>query len=123
MIRAGMIVAALALGGCASLSEGTMEPSQAVLFTSAPSGAYVSQGPRTLCQTPCQVRRAEMRGMEGYTFTFAGGEAVDVDLRTEANGALLGNILFGGVLGGAVDLATGRGFIREGHVHVEQGAE
>ena len=109
----------LFLTGCASMAEGTMEPSQEVLFTSSPTGAEVRQGPRVLCETPCRMRRAEMRLMEGYEFVFPSGEAVDVPLEIEGNGALLGNILFGGLIGGAVDLASGRGYVRQGHVHVE----
>lgn len=123
MRSAGVALIAVALSGCASVAEGTAEPSQQILFTSNPTGAEVMQSGQVVCRTPCQVVRSELKLMEGYTFLFGDGSEQEVALETEANAAVLGNILVGGVVGGVVDLATGRGFVREGHVHVEQEAQ
>lgn len=42
-----------------------------------------------------------------------------VDPKMEANGAVLGNIIFGGVGGAAIDALTGRLVMNSRHVHAE----
>lgn len=45
-----------------------------------------------------------------------------VDPKMEANGAVLGNIIFGGVGGAAIDALTGRLVMNSRHVHAEEAA-
>lgn len=116
--RAALAAAGLALAGCASMSEGTFEPSQQILLTSSPSGAEVWQGPRRLCATPCRVRRSELRYAEGYEFVFPDGRRVEAPPGFEGNGAIVGNIIAGGLIGTAIDAASGRAVARDGHVHI-----
>lgn len=123
MIRALVALAASALAGCAGMAEGTIEPSQRILLTSSPSGAEVRQGPRALCTTPCHVRRSDLRFNEGYQFAFPDGEVIEVPAEFEGNAAIMGNVLVGGLVGTALDAASGRAVARRGHVHVERDAD
>jgi hypothetical protein len=116
----GAVMCAGVLSGCAAIAEGTLEPSQTILFTSTPSGALVKQGPRTICSTPCRATRNELRLAEGFQFQFASGAIVSSQAEFGANGAVFGNILFGGGVGLLVDAATGRLVVRDGHVHVNE---
>lgn len=117
MIRA-VVAATTLLGGCASISEGTLESSRGVLLTSTPSGAYVAQGQRRLCQTPCTIRAHQIDLSEPLTFTH-GAERVDVDLQVRLDGRVLGNIIFGGLIGAAIDVASGRVAVGDRHIHAD----
>lgn len=117
--RVAVVNMAAALSACASMSEGTVDASREILLTSAPSGAMVTQDQRRLCQTPCKVRQGQLRYSEPFTFTFQGGQAMTVDPKMQANGAVLGNIIFGGIGGAAIDAMTGRLVMNSRHVHAE----
>ena len=110
---------ALCLAGCASISEGTVDASRPILLTSAPSGAKVTQSSRTICETPCSARQGQLRYREPFTFAWSDGRTLTVDPRMEANGAILGNIIFGGIGGAAIDALTGRLVMNSRHVHAE----
>jgi hypothetical protein len=116
-MRLLLVAAAAALAGCASVAEGTVESSREILLTSQPSLARVTQGARILCETPCRVRQGQLRYGQPFTFTFRSGETIDVDPRMQANGQVLGNLIFGGGLGFVVDAASGRLMISDSHVH------
>lgn len=111
---------ALALSGCASMAEGTVDASREVLLTSEPSLAKVTQGPRQICQTPCTSRQGQLRYGEPFTFTFPDGHSMTVDPRMKVSGAVLGNVIFGGVGGTLIDIATGRLVVNSRHVHAVQ---
>ena len=120
MIRRWLGIALLALGGCASISEGTIDSSRTILLTSTPSAAVVTQKDRRVCTTPCTVRQGQLRYAESFAFLFPDGRSMKVDPAMQANGAILGNILFGGVAGAAVDALTGRLVVNGRHIHAEQ---
>ncbi|MNQ92070.1 hypothetical protein D3C85_1074780 [compost metagenome] len=113
------IGAALLISGCASMAEGTVDASREVLLTSTPAGAAVTQGDRRICTTPCKARQGQLRYAEPFTFTFVDGRTMTVDPKMEANGAVLGNIIFGGIGGAAIDALTGRLVMNSRHVHAE----
>lgn len=123
MIRA-LLGVALLLGGCASISEGTVESSRGVLLTSTPSGALVTQGERRLCQTPCSVRAHQIDLTSPLSFD-RDGARVDLDLQTRLDGRVIGNIIFGGFVGAAVDLLSGRVVVGDRHIHanLQSGAQ
>lgn len=110
---------AAALSGCASMAEGTLDASREILLTSTPSGAAVTQGERRVCMTPCKVRQGQLRYAERFTFRWPDGRSLTVDPKMEANGAVLGNIIFGGVGGAVIDAMTGRLVMNSRHVHAE----
>lgn len=115
-----VLATALLLSGCASMAEGTMDASREILLTSTPSGASVTQGERRVCTTPCKARQGQLRYAEKFVFTFPDGRTMTVDPKMEANGAVLGNIIFGGIGGAAIDALTGRLVMNSRHVHAEQ---
>ncbi len=110
---------AVLLAGCASMAEGTVDASREILLTSTPSGAAVTQGERRVCVTPCKARQGQLKYGETFTFTFTDGRSMAVDPKMEANGAVLGNIIFGGIGGAAIDALTGRLVMNSRHVHAE----
>lgn len=101
------------------MAEGTVDASREILLTSTPSGAAVTQGSRRVCSTPCSVRQGQLRYGEPFSFAFADGRTMTVDPKMEANGAILGNIIFGGIGGAAIDALTGRLVMNARHVHAE----
>lgn len=113
------IGAALMISGCASMAEGTVDASREILLTSTPAGAAVTQGDRRICTTPCKARQGQLRYAEPFTFTFVDGRAMSVDPKMQANGVVLGNIIFGGIGGAAIDALTGRLVMNSRHVHAE----
>lgn len=131
-----VVLLALALGGCATVTRGTETD---VVFESSPAGAEVrtqlvdmcslsecrtdspddpsappvaavppTPGPN--CNTPCSVRVARKKAIVA-TFTKAGYEpqTVNVPLRMANAGAagLAGNVLIGGIIGVGIDAASG----------------
>ncbi|BAU57561.2 hypothetical protein HH1059_08670 [Halorhodospira halochloris] len=97
------VFAALLLAGCASIVHGT---TQDVGISSSPSGATVSANGKQLGNTPVTTELArkdnhiikiELDGYEPYETTFT----------RSVSGWVWGNILFGGLIGLAVDAVSG----------------
>ena len=104
-LKGAALVAAtsLALGGCATVINGT---SQDVKFQSDPGGAEVRLTGGQSCTTPCEVslkRRSDLRA----DFAKPGYKPAYVLIQSKTGGAMAGNILLGGIIGGAVDAANG----------------
>lgn len=94
------------LAGCATVTRGS---SGNVDFTSEPAGATVELSNGLSCVTPCSVR-LKRRDTVTAVFKLNGQERqVFVDTRVAGSGAagVAGNVLIGGVVGLAVDAATG----------------
>ena len=102
--NAALVAAAsLALGGCATVINGT---SQDVKFQSDPGGAQVKLTGGQSCTTPCEVslkRRHDLRA----DFSKSGYKPAYVLIQSRTGGAMAGNLLLGGIIGGAVDAANG----------------
>lgn len=95
--------ASFALGGCATVINGT---SQDVKFRSDPGGAQVKLTGGQSCTTPCEVslkRRHDLRA----DFSKTGFKPAYVLIQSKTGGAMAGNLLLGGIIGGAVDAANG----------------
>lgn len=101
-----LLTAAICLSACATVVRGTNND---VTFTSTPSGAQVTTTLGHQCITPCQVRVGR-RDEFVATFTHDGRRReIPVNTRVAGTGAgaMAGNLLLGGIVGGGVDLATG----------------
>ena len=96
-------VASLVLGGCATVINGT---SQDVKFQSDPGGATVKLTGGLGCSTPCEIslkRRTDLRA----DFAKPGFKPAHVLIQSRTGGAMVGNLLLGGFIGGAVDASNG----------------
>lgn len=100
-VLAGVLV--LALTGCASIIHGT---TQQVAISSSPTGAQVSVNNQDLGTTPIV---ADLKRKETHIVrvTLAGYEPYEVGLTRSVSGWVWGNIVFGGIIGLAVDAITG----------------
>ncbi|MEM1278236.1 MAG: translation initiation factor 2 [Pseudomonadota bacterium] len=106
------VLAVLALtllaSGCATITRGSSEE---VAFLSTPPGATVSTSIGLECVTPCTM---DISRRDTFQATFQlEGETKTVFVDTEVAGGgvagVAGNVLFGGVIGAGVDVATGAG--------------
>jgi hypothetical protein len=87
--------------GCASIVHPGPD---AMTFSSQPPNATVTIDGKVIGQTPVTVK-VERRS-ESVTFNLAGYEETKVPIGRELNGWVFGNIIFGGIIGLAVDFAT-----------------
>lgn len=99
-----ILLAALLLTGCATIINGR---SQSVEFDSRPSGADLTVG-SLKATTPAKLT---LTRSESYTATFTKADFPErkVELTSRPSWWLLGNAVFGGLIGLIVDLATGSG--------------
>ena len=96
-------VAALSLSGCATVINGT---SESYVVKTDPVGADVSFSNGISCTSPCKVelkRRHDLRAdikHQGYKPAY-------VLIQSRTGGAMAGNILLGGIIGGVIDGTNG----------------
>ena len=103
ILACAIIAAGPALGGCATVVHGVH---QDVQFNSEPGGATIRLAQGGTCVTPCEIEMH--RGRDSMvTYTLEGFEPVSVYIRSKLNGAIAGNIIAGGLIGGIVDGANG----------------
>lgn len=117
------VALALALSGCASLAEGTVDQSREVLLTSEPSGARVTQNGIAVCLTPCTVRQQRLALADPMVFAFPDGRRTELQPNLNWSPNALGNAALGGPVGLAVDLLSGRVIVADRHIHVIADAE
>lgn len=99
-----VILAALtSLTGCASIIHGTQ---QDVGLSSSPTSAKVTVNGRTLGQTPVVAKLAR-KDNHVVKFELDGYAPTEMTLTRGVSGWVWGNIVFGGVIGLAVDAMTG----------------
>jgi hypothetical protein len=119
--RAALLLSGcLALAGCASIVDGTLEASGEVLITSSPGQAQVWLRNRYLCETPCHVAKSELPGREKFSVRFPSGSEVDVGPDVSFNPNIIGNVIFGGGIGLLLDTASGRLVRRGDRIHVAE---
>ena len=100
---AALAAAALSVGGCATVINGTSQP---VAFNSEPDGAAVELIGGMSCTTPCSYELK--RGKDSMaTIKRAGYKPVKVYIQSRTGGATFGNIIAGGIIGGVVDGSNG----------------
>src|SRR3990170_606146 len=92
-----------ALSGCATVINGT---SQSVAFDSDPQGAEVSTTSGAKCVTPCKLELKRKHDLRA-DFVLDGHEPAYVLVQSRTGGAMAGNLLLGGIIGGAVDASNG----------------
>jgi hypothetical protein len=89
--------------GCATLFSGTNQP---ISIQSQPAGADVQINGMQMGMTPCQVvlKRGATQMLQ---VSKNGYEPQTVMLGTKFNGWFIANLVFGGIIGMIIDLATG----------------
>lgn len=103
ILACAIIASGPALGGCATVMHGVH---QDVNFNSEPTAATIRLAQGGTCVTPCQIEMH--RGHDSMvTYTLEGFEPVSVYLQSKLNGAIAGNVIAGGLIGGIVDGANG----------------
>jgi len=103
ILACAIIASGTALGGCATVVHGVH---QDVQFKSDPSSATIRLAQGGTCVTPCEIEMH--RGRDSMvTYTLEGFEPVSIYIRSKLNGAIAGNLIAGGLIGGIVDGANG----------------
>lgn len=101
------MLAASSLAACATVTRGTK---QSYKIMSEPSGANVALTTGETCVTPCKLKLKRKHDFTA-TFTMDGYEPAEANVESKFSGgggaALAGNVLVGGIIGGAVDGANG----------------
>ena len=92
-----------AVGGCATVINGT---SQDYEMASKPEGAKVTLSNGQSCVAPCKISLKRRNDLTA-TLELDGYKTEKVYIQSRTGGAGLGNVLLGGVIGGAVDASNG----------------
>jgi hypothetical protein len=102
-----LLAASIALAGCASITRGHQDQVQ---ITSVPPGATARTSMGHTCVTPCSLQFSR-KDEFSVVFTLAGYETREVPVRAQLANAgvagFAGNVVLGGVVGMAVDAASG----------------
>lgn len=100
------IMASALSGGCATIVQGT---TQEVSFVTTPPGATVTLNDGRVLTTPGKF---ELKRNTDYiaTVSMPGYNQQVIPISSVLSGWLAGNFLFGGLIGGAVDLASGAAY-------------
>lgn len=96
-------MAALALPACGTIIHGS---NQQVSFSSTPTGAQVAIDNVTMGQTPVVTNLAR-KNRHSVRLTLDGYQPYEMMMSRSVDGWIAGNIVFGGLIGLAVDAATG----------------
>lgn len=107
----------LLLTSCASVVDGTLESAQSITLTSTPTGASVYIGHSKLCDTPCRPRVENWR-IKALEVRKPGYVPAQISAASEVDATTFGNILAGGLLGVAIDVASGRVVKYQDSIHV-----
>ncbi len=101
--------------GCATIVK---DDSQPVAFSSDPQDAVISINgtPRGKTPSTIMVKRSAKKQMVQYTLE--GYETTTFPLEKSVAGMTFGNIIFGGLIGVGVDIATGKATNYQDSVHV-----
>lgn len=103
ILACAIIACGPALGGCATVVHGVH---QGVAFKSDPSSATIRLAQGGTCVTPCEIEMR--RGHDSMvTYSLEGFEPASVYMQSRLNGAIAGNVIAGGLIGGIVDGANG----------------
>jgi hypothetical protein len=102
-----LLAAAVLVAGCASITRGHQNQVQ---FSSDPPGAQARTSMGHTCVTPCTLQFSR-KDEFSVVFSKPGYETREVAVRTQLAGegaaGFAGNVLIGGVVGMAVDAASG----------------
>jgi hypothetical protein len=99
-------VALLALGlssGCATVINGTSEDYK---IATTPKGATVALSSGETCVSPCKLKLKRKNHIRADV-TLAGYKPTYLLIQSRSGGAVAGNLLLGGIIGGVVDSSNG----------------
>jgi hypothetical protein len=107
-----VVSAALALGGCATIVEGT---SQTVAISTQPPGAACSVSRdgmqiSAVISTPGSIKIDKSRKDLSITCTKDGYQTTTMNYSSSFNGMTFGNVILGGAVGAVVDASTGANY-------------
>ncbi|MDR0835247.1 MAG: PEGA domain-containing protein [Tannerella sp.] len=110
-----MTVIAVLFSSCATIISGTSQP---VNFNSEPQGAMVTIDGQPIGKTPVS---AEIKRKTKSTVVFSkeNYEEQAVNMKGNFNAVTLGNILLGGIVGLAVDFATGAAWKYDSNAYIQ----
>jgi len=103
MRRRFVACAAVVFVGCATIMHGT---SQDIAISSQPTAAAVTVDNKPLGQTPVNAHLTR-KDVHTIRITLAGYQPFEMNLTRHVSGWVWGNIVFGGLIGLAVDAASG----------------
>ncbi|RMG30990.1 MAG: PEGA domain-containing protein [Gammaproteobacteria bacterium] len=102
-----LVFTPLLASGCATITRGTTE---AFVVKSDPSGAQVHLSTGETCTTPCTLRKKRKDSFVVH-ISKPGYQPVEVQVVNEVSGGgaagMAGNVIFGGLIGAAVDAGSG----------------
>lgn len=101
---------------CATI---TKDDSQPVSFSSEPQGADVSLNNVTVGTTPATIMVKRKMGKTMVTISKEGYKTETFPLDKSLSGMTFGNIIFGGLIGVGVDVATGKASNYQESVHIK----
>lgn len=97
------VPAALLVGACCTIMHGS---SQDIAIGSQPTGADVTVDNKPLGRTPVNAHLTR-KDLHGIRINLAGYQPFEMNLTRHTSGWVWGNIVFGGLIGLAVDAITG----------------
>lgn len=106
VLRACIILLAFNFANCATIIRGSK---QNVIILSEPKNATIEVDGANIGQTP-YVARLERRSKHLVKISLDGYTPYEITLTQKLNGWIFGNLLLGGLIGIAVDVATGAMF-------------
>lgn len=99
-------IAAMFLQGCGTIINGS---NQKVPISTDPPGAHVQVAGGEAATTPCELNLSR-KNSHTITISLEGYQSEQVTLQSTLSGAMAGNLLLGGIVGGGVDLVSGGGY-------------
>lgn len=103
ILACAMIASGAGLGGCATVMNGVH---QGVAFNSDPAGATIRISQGGTCVTPCRIQMRRAHDSMA-TYELEGYEPAHLYIQSKLAGAVAGNLIAGGLIGGIVDGANG----------------
>lgn len=100
---------------CATI---TKDDSQPVAFSSEPQGAIVALNSIPRGTTPTTIMVKRKFGKSLVQVSKEGYETENFPLEKSVSGMTFGNIIFGGIIGAGVDVATGKATNYQDSVHI-----
>jgi hypothetical protein len=112
-----LTVLAGSITGCAAIVQG---PREDVKVRSIPPGVVARAGPDRQVITPGEISGLKRNQDHKIVFEKEGLTTREVTLESTPSWWLLGNLVFGGIIGLIVDFATGAGYrLKPGNVEVD----
>ena len=111
-----ILLVPIIFNSCATI---TKDDSQPVAFSSEPQGADISLNNIPVGTTPTTVMVKRKMGKTMVTYQKEGYKTQTFPLDKSVAGMTFGNIIFGGIVGLGVDVATGKATNYQDSVHVK----